>query len=102
MDMLVWGAAVAVAYLATYAFIRGWSPIAPNGIWAVCLGLGWLHSLRPLLRRIVSGRWDSPARGPMVMALAMLWLGCGVFMTSLVIAAMASGAVREGWCDAVV
>jgi hypothetical protein len=101
-DMLVWGVAVAVGYLATYAFIRGWSPIAHNGIWAVCLVLGWLYSLRPLLRRIVAGRGDFPARGPMAMALAMLWFGCGVFMSTLMIAAMASGAVREGWCDAVV
>src|ERR1700719_57581 len=76
MDMLVWGAAVAVAYLATYAFIRGLSPIAPNGIWAVCLGLGWLYSLRPLLRRIAASRRDCPARGPMAQALAMLWFGC--------------------------
>ena len=101
-DMLVWGVAVALGYLGTYAFIRGWSPIAPNGIWAVCLGLGWLYSLRPLLRRIVASRGDCPARVPMAQALAMLWFGCGVFMTTLAIAAMASGAVREGWFDAVV
>jgi hypothetical protein len=101
-DMLVWGVAVAIGYLGTYAFIRGWSPIAPNGIWAVCIGLGWLYSLRPLLRQIVVGREDFPARGPMAQALAMLWLGCGTFLTILAIAAMASGDVREGWFDAVV
>ena len=97
-DMLVWGVAVALGYLGTYAFIRGWSPIAPHGLWAVCLGAGWLYSLR----RIVVGPQGRPARGPMAQALAMLWFGCGVFMTTLVIAAMASGAAREGWFDAVV
>jgi len=97
-DMLVWGVAAALGYLGTYAFIHGWSPIAPYGLWAFCLGVGWLYSLR----RIVVGSKGRPARGPMAQALAMLWLGCGVFMTTLVIAAMASGAAREGWCDAVV
>jgi hypothetical protein len=101
-DMLVWGVALAVGYLGTYAFIGGWSPVAPNGLWAVCIGLGWLYSLRPLLRQIVVGREDFPARGPMAQALAMLWRGCGTFLTILAIAAMASGDVREGWFDAVV
>ncbi len=101
-DLLVWGIVVAVGYLATYAFIRGWSPIAPNGLWAVCIALGWLYSLGRVLRWIVVGPEGRPAWGPMAQALAMVWLGCGVFMTTLVIAAMASGATREGWCDAVV
>ena len=41
-NLLVWGVAIALGYLGTYAFIRGWSPIAPRIIWPVCLGLGWL------------------------------------------------------------
>ena len=28
-DMLVWGIAVAIGYLGTYACIRGWSPVTP-------------------------------------------------------------------------
>lgn len=101
-DMVVWGVLVALGYLGTYAFVRGWSPIAPNGLWAVCIGAGWLYSLRRVLRRIVVGPEGRPARGPMAHALAMLWLGCGVFITTLAIAVMASGAAREGWSDAVV
>ncbi len=99
-DMLVWGVAVALGYLGTYAFIRGWSPVMPNVLWVVFLGLGWLYSLRPLLRRIGGGREEFPARGPMAQALAMLWLGCGTFLTILAVFVMASG--REDWCDAVV
>jgi len=100
--MLVWGVAVAFGYLGTYAFIRGWSPIAPRIIWAVCLGLGWLYLLRRLLRRVAVGRKDSPTRGPMAQALAMLWLGCTTSITILAVAVMASGDIRQGWCDAVV
>ena len=97
-DMLVWGILVALGYVASYAFLRGWLPIAPRGIWTVCIGLGWAFSLR----RIVGGGQDFPIRRPMAQALAMLWLGCGVSITTLVIAALASGAAREGWLDAVV
>jgi len=99
-DMLVWGVAVALGYLGTYAFIQSWSPVAPNGLWAVFLGLGWIYSLRPLLRRILGGRAEFPTRGPMPQALAMLWLGCGTFLTILAVFVMASG--REDWFDAVV
>ena len=99
-DMLVWGTAVALGYLGTYGFVRGWSPIAPNALWAVCIGLPWLYSLRRQLRRLVGGA--PPERGPMAQALSMLWLGCGVLLTTLAIACLWSGDSREGWFDAVV
>ena len=99
-DLLVWGIAVAIGYLGTYAFIRGWSPVAPGPLWAACAGPPWLFSLRRVARRL--GRGAVAARGPMAQALAMLWLGCGIFLTTLVIAAMASGEARNGWCNAVV
>jgi hypothetical protein len=97
--MLVWGIAVAAGYLATYAFLRGWSPIGPNAVWAACIGLPWLFSLRRLAR---PGQAARPARGPMVKALAMLWFGLGIFLTTLSIAAMGTGEMRGGWFHAVV
>jgi hypothetical protein len=99
-DLLVWGIAVAIGYLGTYAFIRGWSPVIPGPLWAACLGLPWLFSLRRVARRVAGGA--VPPRGPMAQALAMLWLGCGVFLTTLAIAIMATDEARNGWCDAVV
>jgi hypothetical protein len=98
-DMLVWGIAVALGYLGTFGFIRGWSPVPSDPLWAVCIGLAWLYSLRRLFRRSVGG---DPARGPMARALSMLWLGCGVFLTSLGIAAMWTGEARAGWFNPVV
>jgi hypothetical protein len=98
--MLVWGIAVAIGYLATYAFIRGWSPVAPGLVWAACLGLPWLFWLRRVARGFVGSA--VPPRGPMAQALAMLWLGCGVFLTTLAIITMATDEARNGWCDAVV
>jgi hypothetical protein len=99
-DMLVWGIAVAIGYLGTYAFIRGWSPIAPASLWAACLGLPWLFSLRRVARGLAGG--IVPARGPMAQALAMLWFGCGIFLTILAIVTIATDEGRNGWCDAVV
>jgi hypothetical protein len=99
-DMLVWGIAVAIGYLGTYAFIRGWSTVAPGVLWAACLGLPWLFSLRRVARGL-AGR-EMPARGPMARALAMLWLGCGIFLTTLAIAVMATDEGHNGWFGAVV
>src|SRR5438874_7285537 len=45
-DLVVWGVAVAIGHLGTYAFVRGWSPVQPNWLWAACIGLPWLYSLR--------------------------------------------------------
>ncbi len=99
-DMLVWGVAVAIGHLGTFGFIRGWSPIAPGAVWAACIGLPWLYSLRRQLHSLIGTA--PPGRGPMAQALAMLWLGCGVFLTTLAIAVLWSGDMREGWFDAVV
>jgi hypothetical protein len=94
-DMLVWGIVVAIGYLGTYGFIRGWSPIEPNWLWAACLGLPWLFSLRGLARRAAGG--ELSARRPMAQALAMLWLGISIFLTTLGVAAMWTGESRAGW-----
>ena len=37
------GGSVAIGYLGTYGFVRGWSLIAPGSLWAACLGLPWLR-----------------------------------------------------------
>jgi hypothetical protein len=99
-DMLVWGVAVAIGYLGTYAFVRGWSPIMPNALWAACLGLPWLYSLHRLFRRFFGSAPST--RGPMAQGLSMLWLGCLVFLTTLAIAVCWDGEIRRGWFDAVV
>ena len=99
-DMLVWGIAVAIGYLGTYGFVGGWSPLAPGVLWAACLGVPWLFSLRRMTRGL-TGR-EVRVRGPMAEALAMLWFACGIVLTTLAIAAMVTGEARNGWCDAVV
>jgi hypothetical protein len=97
-DMLIWGISVAIGYLGTYGFVRGWSPIGPRGLWAICLGLPWLFSLR----RVARGHHGKVrARRPMAQALAMLWLGCGIFLTTPGIAVIVAEP-RSGWFNAVV
>ena len=98
-DMLVWGIAVAIGYLGTYGFMRGWSPVSPRLLWAACIGLPWLFSLRRLAAAL--GGRAVPVRRPMAQALAMLWLGCGIFLTTMAVALMWSGEIRLGWFNAV-
>ena len=94
-DMVVWGVAVAIAYLATYARARGWLAFPEGWIWAVCIGLPWAYSLR----RIFGAAADRPPLRPMTQAMRMLWLGCGIFITTFVIAAAWTGDNRQGWAD---
>ena len=53
-DLLVWGIALATGYLGTYATVTGWWLINPNWLWAVCIVLPWLYSLRRLLLSLFS------------------------------------------------
>ena len=96
-DMVVWGAAVAIGYLGTYAFVRRWSPLEPSWLWLACILLPWAYSLRRLLPR----RKPPVSRKPMVRAMQLLWLGCGITLTTLWIAVTVTGEIRHGWFDAV-
>jgi hypothetical protein len=99
-DLLVWGVAVAIGHLGTYAFVRGWWTVQPNWLWSACIGLPWFYALRRLPSRLLGGKPPSPA-SPAVMALRMLWLGCGIFLTTMAIALMWTGEIRLGWFNAV-
>ena len=101
LDMLIWGVAVAVGYLGTYATVRGWWRIHPNLIWTVCIVLPWLYSLRRLLRRVLSGASPDSARPPIRQALQMLWFGCGIFLSIFAVAVIVAGDMRQGWFNAV-
>lgn len=101
-DLVVWGIAIAIGYLGTYARVRGWLMFDPNWLWALCIGLPWLYSLRWVARRLASGA-NRPARNPMAIALGMSWLGCGVALTVLYLAAIWTGDIRflHGWFGSV-
>jgi hypothetical protein len=94
--MVVWGVAVAFAYLGTYARAAGWWGVNPDWLWAACIVLPWLFSLRGVLRNRarVGGK-------PMGRAMAMLWLGSGVSLTVLGASAALSGTPDQGWFAAV-
>jgi hypothetical protein len=96
-DFLVWGIAVACGYMATYAFVRHWSAIEPDWVWPVLLGLPWLYSLRRVFRRLSEATAES--RPPMAQAMAMLWLACGLFLTTLAFGAGWFGVIHQAWFD---
>jgi len=96
-DMVVWGVAVAIGYLGTYAFVRRWSPLSPDWLWLACILLPWAYSLRRLAFR----RQVAVAVRPMARAMQMLWLGCGITLTTLGIATAFAGDLPHGWFSAV-
>jgi hypothetical protein len=101
LDMLVWGVAVAIGYLATYATAIRWWRVDPNWIWAVCIVLPWLYSLRRLFAALIFPSQPRPTSPPMVQALRMLWFGCGIFLSTLAVAVIVAGDMRQGWFNAV-
>src|SRR5262249_2365478 len=88
--------------LGTYATVTGWWLINPNWLWAVCIVLPWLYSLRRLLRALVL-RSQPTATPPLVIqALRMLWFGCGIFLSIFSVAVIVAGDMHRGWFNAVV
>src|SRR5262245_24377557 len=98
LDLLVWGTALAVGYVGTYASVSGWWPINSTWLWAACIGLPWLYSLRPL--RLLRSE-PQATRPRMAEALRMLWFGCGIFLSTFSIAVIVAGDMRQGWFSAV-
>jgi hypothetical protein len=100
-DFVVWGIAMACAYVGTYATIQGWWRIDPAWLWRLLIAGSWVFSLRHLLRRVVARSPGACGARPMVHALKMVWVGCGIFLTTLDAAASVTGEIREGWFNAV-
>lgn len=101
-DMLVWGVFVAAGYLATYAYVRHWSPVSPSYVWLAAVAIAWAYSLRRWWLWLLGVRPVVPARSPMAHAFAMLWLGCGISLMTLALAANWSGAPVNDWYDTAV
>jgi hypothetical protein len=96
-DTLVWGIAIAIGYLGTYAQVLGLWAVNPKWLWGGCIVLPWLYSLRRLPRRLAGGTFAPP--GPVSLAVAMLWLGCCIPLSVLGIAALAIGDRGTWWID---
>ena len=101
-DMFVWGLFVAAGYLGTYAYVRGWSPVRPGWVWLAAILIPWAYSLRRVWTRLWGGSAAIPPRSPMAHAFAMLWLGCGISLITLAIAANWAGVPAYHWYDAAV
>src|SRR5262249_3200943 len=100
-DPLVWGIPPPPGHPGTYATVPGWWLINPNWLWAVCIVLPWLYSLRRLLRSLLSHSQPTATPPLVVQALRMLWFGCGIFLSLFSVAVIAAGDMRQGWFNAV-
>jgi hypothetical protein len=95
LDLLIWGVAFAIGYVGTYATVSGWWRINPDWLWAACVVLPWLYSLRLFRSQ------PRPPRPPMTQALRMLWVGCGIFLSTFSVAVVLAGDMQQGWFSAV-
>ncbi len=101
-SLVVWGVALAAGFVATYAFDRGYqSALPPAALWPLAIAVPWAYWLRRMWGRGF-GSAPVPRRSPMVAALRMLWLGLGIFLTTLSLAVLWSGEVPADWLAAVV
>jgi hypothetical protein len=97
--MMIWGIALAAGFVATYARVRQWSPLGPAVVWPVAMAVPWAWWLTRMWSRN-AGR-AAPLRSPTIEALRMLWLGLGIFLTSLTLIVLWSGAHPSDWLAAV-
>jgi hypothetical protein len=95
-DILVWGVALAVGFFANYVAIVHPFGFSIGWIWLVTLTVPWAFSLRRAFRR------SRGARPVLVQAMSAIWIGSGIFLTTLTIAANWGEALGEGWMNAVV
>jgi len=101
-DMFVWGLFVAGGYLATYAYVRGFSPVSPDHVWLAAIAIPWAYTLRRFWLPLLGVRHPVPRRTPMGQAFAMLWLGSGFSIMALAVAANWGGVSSYHWYDAAV
>jgi hypothetical protein len=93
--LVVWGIALAAGFVATYAFVRGYqSALPPAALWPLAIAVPWAYWLRRVWGR-AQGDAPAPSRSPLVVALRMLWLGLGIFLTTLTLAVLGAARVRR-------
>ena len=99
--LVVWGIALAAGFVATYAFVRGYqSALPPAALLPLAIAVPWAYWRRRVWGRAQGGA-PAPSRSPMVVALRMLWLGLGIFLTTLTLAVLWSGEGSADWLSAV-
>lgn len=94
-DILVWGIALAFGFFANYAAIKYEAGFSIGWIWLATLILPWVFTFRRVFRR---SRGVQPV---LVEAVGAVWIGSGIFLTTLTFAANWDDALREGWMNAV-
>ena len=99
-DMFVWGLFVAAGYLGTYAYVRHWSSVDPNWVWLAAIAIPWAYTLRRWWFWLLGSRLATPVRSPTARAFAMLWLGSGISLLTLAVAANWGGVAAYHWYDA--
>ena len=80
-DILVWGIALAAGFFANYAALKYGAPSRIGWIWLGTLVLPWAFTMRRAFRVTRS------TRPVLVEAVSSVWIGSGIFLTTLTIVA---------------
>jgi hypothetical protein len=98
-DMLVWGIAIAIGYFGTYARVRGYWTLDPDWLWLACILLPWAYTLRRLAARLLGRTPDALTERRLTSPLTLLWLACGISISILGLAVIASGERNTWWIN---
>lgn len=102
LDLMVWGIAISLGYVGTYSYVVGWSHVVPGWIWLVCVLAAWVYSLRNNIAHLLGRREPGAVYiAPMVRALQMLWIGCGIYLSSMSFAMTMADQMRTGLFDSI-
>jgi hypothetical protein len=98
-DFTVWGIAIALGYLGTYARVMHVWTVDPRLVWYVPVAAAWAFSLR----NAIPGLFRRENRAPsslMVRTLRAVWLAYGITVMTLAVLAFGAAA-HPSWFDAV-
>ncbi len=98
-DFTVWGAAIALGYLAAWARVAQLWTVDPNIVWWLLIGAAWIFSLRKPFFRLLR-REMRPAMSHAVRTLRAIWLGYGITLTIFAVP-LFGGGWKADWFGAV-
>lgn len=94
---IIWGSLIALAMIATYAYVRGAFPLHPGWTWTVAVGTGWILSFIAGMRQ----SRDVPVRTAASRALARVWVGIGITLSLLASLGASRGLIENAAIPAI-
>lgn len=95
-DFMVWGAAIALAYLGTFAMLKGYWVTNLFVLWCVCVVAPWLFSLRGVIVARL-GAFVPVQTNPLTLAMRKLWIATALAQVALAASGGFDAMMPAGW-----